>query len=590
MRKEVATQALSYSLRLPDTIQAEALRLLDASRVVINIVITSLWDRLDEFGTRTNTHAYKQVEEMIVAPANHGHRQWRGEAEQAGRILRSQAQRKKQFDLVLPLLSEGMILPATEKRHAGKSRVTIKKALADLKKSQEDGGTIVEVQSIIEQACNFYLQNGRFPASYEDMQSAPVQKTAQLTYSSDDGPAMGQTYRMKVNLEQKQIMLALRCPDEAGQWSRSWRARSMILTIPDYVLEHLKQGKLQAPVLREITEPDGMRYAVLDLIVEMPVTPVPVPKEMHAVLGFDWGIRQLLTASVVDLDGQQLTHPFFLDTGGFDGRQARTRRQIDLLKAKVAKREAQRDRFPERDPRREPSQKAIALLRKEISRCWRKYESRNRDLAHLAANILLVLATASECELIAGESLKSLKSQGRGKDAKGKWRNWRNNSQIRGALWQVLKYKCFLAGVHLEWQQPRGTSHTCPRCTKAANTYASPEHLEKVIDWGAWLKCSHCGWSGSRDYAASLNIARLGAAYLQEAQRLKRMGGIRHPHIAETHIKPISYRGMGAPLRFPAPSPRARLFCAGKMYCNGWVRAIALHSSYSTATMIRLCG
>ena len=36
----------------------------------------------------------------------------------------------------------------------------------------------------------------------------------------------------------------------------------------------------------------------------------------------------------------------FLDTGPFDGRQARLRRQIDLLKAKVARLEQQRDRFP----------------------------------------------------------------------------------------------------------------------------------------------------------------------------------------------------------------------------------------------------
>jgi putative transposase len=54
-------QSLSYPLRLPDEIQADALRLLDTSREVINLVVTALWDRLDEFATRTNTHAYKQV-------------------------------------------------------------------------------------------------------------------------------------------------------------------------------------------------------------------------------------------------------------------------------------------------------------------------------------------------------------------------------------------------------------------------------------------------------------------------------------------------------------------------------------------------
>ncbi len=82
----------------------------------------------------------------------------------------------------------------------------------------------------------------------------------------------------------------------------------------------------------------------------------------------------------------------------------------------------------------------------------------------MAANILILLATAWEADLIAGESLKSLRSEGRGRGAKGRWVRWRNNSQIRGALWRILRYKCHLAGLHLAWQHPRGTTHTCPHC------------------------------------------------------------------------------------------------------------------------------
>jgi putative transposase len=97
-------QSLSYALRLPDEIQTDALRLLDLCREVINLTVTRLWDRLDEFATHTHAYAYKQVEEMIAPPLVHGHRQWRCEAEQAGRILRGQAERKQQFALILPLL------------------------------------------------------------------------------------------------------------------------------------------------------------------------------------------------------------------------------------------------------------------------------------------------------------------------------------------------------------------------------------------------------------------------------------------------------------------------------------------------------
>jgi hypothetical protein len=315
------------------------------------------------------------------------------------------------------------------------------------------------------------------------MQPVPVLKAGILPYAGDDGPHMGQTYRFSLDLDQKTLTLALRTPDEQGAWARKWRERTIQMSLPDIVVARAGAGKPLAPNLREIREADGTRYAVLDFIAEVPVEKAGTFEEMHTVLGFDWGIRVLVTACVVDLDGHQIGHPFFLDTGPFDGRQARLRRQIDQLQAKVARLEQQRDRFPLGDPRRTPSEEALPVLRREISRCWRKYEARNNDLGHLAANILLVLSTAFGCTLIAGESLKSMKSAGRGRGAKGRWRNWRNNAQVRGALWRILRYKCFLAGIRLEWQSPRQTSHVCPRCGNPANTYASPQHDLPPFSW-----------------------------------------------------------------------------------------------------------
>jgi len=341
--------------------------------------------------------------------------------------------------------------------------------------------------------------------------------------------------------------------------------------------------------LARANDSDGTRYAVLDFVIEVLLEKQATFEEMHTVLGFDWGIRVLVTASVVDLDGHQIGHPFFLDTGPFDGRQARLRHQIDQLKAKVARLEAQRDRFPVGDPRRKASEEALPVLRREISRCWRKYEARNHDLGHLAANMLLMLATVFDCQLIAGESLKSMKSAGRGRGAKGRWRNWRNNSQVRGDLWRILRYKCDLSGIRLEWQQPHQTSHVCPRCGSPANTYTSPSHRSKSTDWGAWLCCSNlaCLWNGSRDYAASLNLARLGAALIHHAQTT---GKVVHPSITHTSVQPVSYIGTRAALRLPSPTPRGRLIASGRIYCNGWCLSVRLRSSYATPIMLRLCG
>jgi len=108
-KRAVNKQVLTYSLRLPDTAQADALRLLDASRAVVNQTMLALWPRLDEFTDRPYPQAWKRVTDLVDSPDAHGNRQWRCEAETAGRILRAQAERARLFALLAPLLSEGLI-------------------------------------------------------------------------------------------------------------------------------------------------------------------------------------------------------------------------------------------------------------------------------------------------------------------------------------------------------------------------------------------------------------------------------------------------------------------------------------------------
>ena len=82
---------------------------------------------------------------------------------------------------------------------------------------------------------------------------------------------------------------------------------------------------------------NGRRVAVLDLIVEVPVTYVPPLEQETRALRFGWWVRSLITVSVLekpegDESYRQISRPVFLDTGGIDGRQARLRREIDRLK------------------------------------------------------------------------------------------------------------------------------------------------------------------------------------------------------------------------------------------------------------------
>src|SRR5262245_6042100 len=73
----VHTQPVSFPIRLPDALQAEALRLLDASRRAINEHLVNLWPALDRFAAERTGPAWKQVEQYAAKRSGHGSRQER---------------------------------------------------------------------------------------------------------------------------------------------------------------------------------------------------------------------------------------------------------------------------------------------------------------------------------------------------------------------------------------------------------------------------------------------------------------------------------------------------------------------------------
>jgi hypothetical protein len=257
----------------------------------------------------------------------------------------------------------------------------------------------------------------------------------QLTFAGDDGMAAGQTYRAllsvvqscdlatRVERRQARLWLRLRAPDPVGSWS--WGAWSAQIPLPALVLSYLEHGATPlAPTLREITSPDGSRLAVLDVILEVPTRKVPLLREERRVLGFDWGVRSLITASVVEKSSgkrqPQVSRPVFLDTGGIDGRQARLRREIDRLKVCRAHyatlcTEALTAHAEQQKPL--PAdlvhwQGRVRAYEERTLVCQQKYARRNRELAHLATNLLILLALLADCRFICGENLATLRDLG----------------------------------------------------------------------------------------------------------------------------------------------------------------------------------
>jgi transposase len=470
---------------------------------------------------------------------------------------------------------------------AGKNRPAISEAVSALQKSLDgDDTSFVALQNVVEQCCNFFLQHDRFPKDYEELQPIPLLKVGMLTYAGDDGREKGQAYRLAVDLEAGVARYRFRYPDEDSVWH--WRKVDTIISLPECLKARLRDRELMAPTLREERRADGDRFVVLDFIIEVEKEALPDWQSVERVLGADWGVHSLLTATAVDDTNSQVGRPFFLDTGGFDGRQARTRRHIDELKKKIARYEQERDALPQDHTKHAWYNQKLARYRQEVERCWRKYEQRNRALAHLASNVLLLLAKVHGCALLSMESLKTLKTTGRGRGVRGRWRNYRNNATIRGEIWRLLRYKCHLVGLRFQTCPPRGTSHTCPHCGKPANTYRSPGDRGEAVSWGRWLWCETCGFNGDRDYCASLNIARLGVAYLLQ---MKHTGKGRACSMTDPRVKPVSYTGAGSVLLLPPTGTHPARHGRGKIcYCSGWLATAYLQSSQFKAVFLRLCG
>ena len=226
----------------------------------------------------------------------------------------------------------------------------LEEKVSAVRKALDDPDSYMAMTNVIEQACNHFLKNEAWPQTYEDLQPVPVMSVGQLTFAGDDGLEKGQTYRAKIDYvhmcdlvthEERQrarLYLHLRAPSESGTWT--WGQVCGVIELPESVVSRLSQGAMpQAPTLREIRTDDGSRLAVLDLILEVPATYVNELDQECRVLGWDWGVRSLITVSILEKpegDGQesyrQISRPVFLESGGLDGRQARLRREIDRRK------------------------------------------------------------------------------------------------------------------------------------------------------------------------------------------------------------------------------------------------------------------
>ena len=418
---------------------------------------------------------------------------------------------------------------------------------------------------------SFYGQPAAAPwaETYVELQPPPQLHRSFLTLAADDGGSAGQAVRYTLDPNGSALSVSLLLPADPDLAAWSWC--SFRIELPERARAELSRGgRLRAPDLRRTRSGKW----VLDVKVSVP------PNGRHQgaagrVLAFDWGLRKIISAVVMEA-GQQLSRPFFLQVGGVYAKLKELRAHASLLRRKV-------DRLRNRrlfgqgltEPERTALEEEGTQAQTELDSIWRRYAKLQDELAHLAANYLLRLAQDSGCRVIVGEWLGSLKSRDRSRDL-----NWRINSQIRAKILEKLRYKARRAGIAVRTVWPRGTSHRCPRCgadkqwiadlPPGSKRHPKPGHRPRS---SSWFVCGSCGFNGDRDYVASLNIS---VEYFAEqatrrvAEGDRRLAGKRLSEAASDHRQVVSYRGTSAARPFPSQNERIPSAGRRRGYLHGW--------------------
>lgn len=397
--------------------------------------------------------------------------------------------------------------------------------------------------------------------AYTELQGPPVMRRPFLTLAADDGARDGEVIRYRLSPDDRALEVSLRLPSdpELGGWS--WC--SFEVPVPERVgAELARGGRLRAPDLRRTAAGKW----VLDLKVEAP--PARKGKVPGRVLAFDWGLRKLITAVVVQ-KGRQLSRPFFLRAGGVYAKLKELRAHASLLQRKADRVRRERLFAPGLyADARERLEGVERKARAELECVWRRYRELQEELAHLAANFPLCLARESGCGVIAGEWLGSLRSRGKDSDL-----NWRINAQIRSKIIEKLRYKARREGIKVSLVWPRGTSHRCPRCGAEGQSIVDhppnfePRRKPGPYGWAperpgtkrpprrcSWFQC-RCGFNGDRDYVAALNV---GIEYFaeEEARRQEKSSGKKLAEAARVYRQAVSYTGAAVARPFTPQNKR----------------------------------
>jgi len=522
----------TYPLKLPQdtTLRHQLDMLRDLAMQAAQKLLTELWS--DHWiDTLAATHqpqqqkkAYKVINEQRVSltipngPAVYlPSRVRRCIAEQVGRILRSQAIRKQCYYDVLRIVQHTGV--------EGRLDRLVRTVAITLANFEGKFYRWALIRQTLRMFRRYHYQLGLDLSVLRQFPYTAVVKprirSFILPYSPDEGQAIH--YDWHEDLQTISIRMKVPCRLQPTQRSH-WTWREFTLSVPTKIQQRITShhSKLCAPTLRYITLKSGLTLPFLECPWSLDYTQQsqrPQPLRANRVMAIDLGVINL-TTSVICEAGSQLSTPIFWSPS------KQLLHKIEHLYHHIARLQRKLDRYP-------INWYGQGKRQQELERLYRKINRYREEILHLASNHLLETAFRWGCKTIVLEDLRTYEPPKHLRKLSRKLSNW-----LRGALYELLKYKAKRCGIKIVRVNPRWTSSYCPRCG-AKGTKISEPRTRQVIKRGRFFYCRACSYLADRDYIAAVNIYRMYQEKHNKRFSLKQ-------------AKPVPYMATGIPLNRPS--------------------------------------
>jgi IS605 OrfB family transposase len=440
-------------------------------------------------------------------------------AEQVGRILRSQADRKNCYYDVLKIVQFTGV--------EGNLDLLVRTVGLTLSRLYGKYYRWVLIRQTLRTFRRYYFKLGldltvliQIPYTH---QVHPTIRHSILPYAPDDNQAI------RIAWQETHISVQLKLPKtphptKPQDWG--WSVFSLIL--PAKILQRLpiESSKLHRPTLRYFVLKSGLRLPFLEFAWTITREP-DLPLKETRVLATDLGVVNLTTSVIVDA-GSQISPPVFWSPS------KRLLQKIEQLYHHLANLQRKLDKYS-------PQWRGQGRRLQERDRLLRKLNRYREELLHLTSNQLLATALHWCCQTVVLEDLRTYEPPKNQRKVSRKLSNW-----LRGALYEVLCYKAKHLGIKIRRVSPRWTSSYCPRCGQKGRKIADAR-MRKQNPEGRMFHCPACGFFADRDYSAALNVYRMFHEQGQQRYTL-------------THAKSVPYMATDIPLNRPSgASPQLSL-------------------------------